>query len=704
MKVLKFGGSSVASATNISRVLDIVEAASNDDKVILISSAISGCTDTLIESGRLASLGDSSCLSLLEALCGRHDAIVKRLFTGDERKAVLEELHTVFDELNALVTSILGDKSISDARKQEIQTYGEILSTKILAAKFLAEGCKVKWLDSRDLVRTDGIKVEETITYTNIRKAVESEPGTVIFVAPGFIARDSQGCPTTLGRGGSDYSAALFAAATSADSLQIWTDVPGIMTTNPKTVSAARTIPQMSYESALCMAEHGAKVLYAPTVAPAMASGIAINIKNTFDPANPGTTIENLGKRKICEWMGVSNFSSGEDECICLVADGPIDVDLSLKRAVTALKDAGIVAIDTCSENHCIILKVRKAVEKQACAALHREFFEFAKPSAVDVYVAGHGSVGRSLERFIAAGTGTRAGKEIRLCSISSDRQFVDRVIAEAPRRSVFVDCTNSEDIYRKYVSLLNAGINIVSSNRRSFAVPYVEYAAMKQAALRNGCFLRYNTTVGTALPILESISGSSGYNDDLISIEAVVSCTLNHIITGYDGANTDSFAKLLQKAQIAGLTEQDPRTDLEGKDALRKLLILAREAGVPLEAEDVEVTPMLPEEFFNCSLEDFYSMLEASEPDFIKREAELDALDKRQRFVASIRRDAKSRTGYKAEIKMQLVGTDNPFYWISGTENVIVIKKEFSAPLVIKGAGEGAREAATGVINDIIR
>ena len=151
------------------------------------------------------------------------------------------------------------------------------------------------------------------------------------------------------------------------------------------------------------------------------------------------------------------------------------------------------------------------------------------------------------------------------------------------------------------------------------------------------------------------------------------------------------------------GLTEADPRTDLGGKDVLRKLLILAREAGVPLEADDVEIVPMLGPEFFDCPLEAFYERLAAYEPQFIAREAELDAVDRRQRFVASLRRDSAAPHGYRAEIKMQRVGPDSPFYWISGTENVTVVTSEYSAPLVIKGAGEGGRLAATGIIKDIL-
>lgn len=690
----------MASATRMSGVLDIVSETLKTDRVVLVSSAISGCTDALIRIGKYASEGDDRCWDEFKTLKDKHGNIIFRLFTGKEREKVFDKLEKEFSELFKLTMAISDRKAITPAESEYIQTFGEIFSTTVLAAKLETECWEVKWLDSRKLVEKDNGKK----TYSNIRSAVSRNPNKEIFVAPGFVAHDNQGRICTLGRGGSDFTAAIYAAALNADLIQIWTDVPGIMTSNPKVVPAARTIPKMSYEAALCMAEHGAKVLYAPTVAPAMAAGIPINIRNTFDPSNPGTMIEKLPAAAVCEWMGVSNMAVGENERIVLSAEGPIDGEASLKRALAALKDVGIAPVGTGSEDGCLTVDVRPAVVKEACRAIHKEFFEFAKLNVIDVYIAGRGAVGTAIEKAVEAGFAEGNGKQVNIAAISSDHTFADQVLRTAPRRSVFVDCTDDEQIFSRYVPLLEAGINIVSSNRRSLAVPFVEYAAMKRAAMRNGCFFRYSTTVGTALPVLETISGGANLRNGLESIEAVVSCTLNNIITGYDGANTESFATLLQKAQKAGLTEQDPRTDLGGHDALRKLLILAREAGVPLEEKDVEITPMLGKEYFDCSLEEFYSKLETAEPEFIRREAELDAIDKRQRFVASLRRDENSENGYKAEIKMQLVGVENPFYWVSGTENIITIKTSNAAPLTIRGAGEGARQAAMSVINDILK
>ena len=694
MIVLKFGGSSVASATAMSRVLDIVEQAAARDRVILISSAISGCTDALIQIGKA-----EDPENMLNALRDRHLAIISRLFTGAERTEAVAECRELFSEIRCI--------------PPVIEAFGELLSTKILARKLACEGYKTQWLDSRDLVLTapgsgsTGGPVDLEATGNAIRAAVAAHPEARIFVAPGFIARDTNGAVTTLGRGGSDYSASLYAASFDTVDLQIWTDVPGIMTANPKVVPAARTIPEISYRAAFDMARYGAKVLYAPAVEPARRHDIAINIRDTFNPSHPGTVISSRSS-SVREWKGVSSLDNPDDGTtrICLTGEGPSTGGYAAARRIgSALRDAGIKPLGEVSDEDGVnfFISVRTNVAQNAVAAIHREFFEERALSTVDVYVAGNGAVGQALKAIVDGCDGKfpSAGKRLRIREISSDHGFAAHVLAVARSRSVFVDCTDSEDIWRYFVPLLNAGVNIVCSNRRSLAIPYVEYAAIKAAAAENGCFFRYDTTVGNALPILQSISDGTGIGDGVSQIDAVVSCTLNYIITGYDGVRRESFATLLRRAQAEGLTEQDPRTDLGGRDALRKLLILSREAGVPLEENDVKITPMLGPEYFKGSVEDFYRLLDENEAKFVKREDELDAIGMRQRFVASLRRDA---SGYKAEIRMQLVGIDSPFYWISGTENVTVIHSGDAYPLVIKGSGEGAHLAASGIIRNILQ
>lgn len=690
--VLKFGGSSVATATNISRVLDIVGAEVQQGRqVILVSSAISGCTDALLEIAAAETTPERK-IELCQTLLERHLAIARRLFTGREQEAMAPLLQGLFEEMMAA----------PDAAKV---TFGEIFSTRILAEKLRCEHYRTQWLDSRELVVSDDLPE----SYRRIAAAVGDD--AQIFVAPGFIARDSAGTVTTLGRGGSDYSAAIYAAAVGAVSLQIWTDVPGIMTANPKAVSRARTVPQMPYQAALDMARCGAKVLYAPTVVPAMEASIAIEIKNTFDPANPGTTIQGAPSQESYRWIGVTSLAENDHIRMTLVASGVVpakEKETILQRLAEALRRGGIQALGEAKESDGLFsFPVSPMLEKRALEVLHREFFETVPLRTVDVYIAGHGAVGTALMEIIAEASDTireRTGKILRIADVADSRRpaFVDEILAAHPRGAVFVDCTNSHDLYRRYADLLRAGISIVSSNRRSFAVPYVEYAAMHAAAMQSGTFLRYETTVGAALPVLDAIAESANSCDEILSVEAVVSCTLNQILGDYTGEDV-SFAALLRQAQEAGLTERDPRVDLGGRDALRKLLILSRVAGIPLEESDVEVEPVV--KLSEGTTEEFYADLEAQEPALSLRALKASVKGRRLRFVASLEKDPAAPKGYRASIRVREVEKEHPAYHLRGTENAIILRSAFHPyPLVIEGAGEGAKQAASSILNDILK
>ena len=706
-RVLKFGGSSVADATAMSRVLDIVEGALNGGRVVLVSSAISGCTDGLLACAD----GDTEREALL---MDRHLAIVRRLFTGIDQAEASAEVMRLFAEMEA-------------APAGEKVTFGELLSTRILARKLDCERIPTHWVDSRELVVKDDLPE----TYRRIQAAVAATDAAVV-VAPGFICCDSTGQVCTLGRGGSDYSAALYAAALKADSLQIWTDVPGIMTANPKQVPAARTVPGMSYRAALEMAEHGAKVLYAPTVAPAMEAGIDIEIRNTFAPAGRFTRIS--AQPDAAPWIGVAS-QGGE---ICLVGTEEADLTGAIDTVQETLRTAGIAPLSVRVDGLNLLVRVREAIELPALQALHRAFFETRPLREVNLFIAGFGAVGKALVDMVgrtAATVAERTGKTLRVAGLGDSRRwridlggvasldgaaagdFVDAVLDLAPKGSVFVDCTDSETLYKRYPDLFRAGLHIVSSNRRSFAVPYVEYAAMQAAARENGCFFRYETTVGAALPMLESLAIGANSCDEILSIEAVVSCTLNQILSAYGEGPT--FASLVKAAQEAGLTEPDPRLDLGGRDALRKLLILAREAGVQLEEKDVVIEPMIPASLFGVPLEAFYKGLEELEPVFAQAQRDALAVGRRRRFVAFLEKDPAfgistkadkprggiSPLGYRAGIRVVEVPETHPAYYLRGTENAILIRSAFHpTPIVIQGPGEGARQAAASLLNDILR
>ena len=356
----------------------------------------------------------------------------------------------------------------------------------------------------------------------------------------------------------------------------------------------------------------------------------------------------------------------------------------------------------------------------QALRAIHRAFFQELPVQEVNLFIAGDGAVAKALIQLIqesASAVRERSGKTLRVVGRSNSRRYgidlggepfiglegdyIDAILQVAPKGSLFVDATNSKTLYKRYTELLQAGIGIVSSNRRSFAVPYADYAAMVASARENGAPLRYETTVGAALPILESIARGANSCNEVLSIEAVVSCTLNQILSDYEPGGP-SFASLVRHAAAEGLAEPDPRVDLGGRDALRKLLILSREAGVQLEESEVEVEPVVPSALLEGSLEQFYAALEAYEPLWAQKVTAASEKGFRLRFVACLE---KSADGYKAGIALKEVAPEHPAYYLRGTENAIIVRSAFHPyPLVIQGPGEGAREAASSILNDILR
>lgn len=647
MKVLKFGGSSVADATAISRVLDIIGREGEGDRVLTLCSAISGCTDALLEFASLREAG-LDCSQCLQTIYSRHKDIIRRLFTGAERKSVEDAFELDFEEMKSAPSP---------------ETYGEIFSSKIIAAKLAQEDRDTDWLDSRKLIilRDDG--VDKDLSYKNIQGAIGNSQ---FLVAPGFIAGDGEGNTVTLGRGGSDYSAALYAAALKADKLIIFTDVPGIMTTNPKDVPSAKPIAKLSYRSAFQLAAHGAKVLYAPTVEPAREISLPILIKDTFHPELPGSCI--CSEDESDAWIGIALDKTGGKTQLCIVSGSPIE-DKDTEEILNRLTRSGVSPIGTFVEDgNCLIIKLPQSEAREALKICHHICFE--RESRINLYLAGEGKVGKALLGIIA-----KTQAEICIKGISrhenEDEALFEAALADNSGRRVFVDCTDSETIHTRYAELLEAGVNVVSSNRRALSVPYREYAKMKLAARAGKSFLRYETTVGASLPILESINLSANSADEIISIEAVVSCTLNYILT-----SGLPFGEALAKARAVGLTEADPTMDLSGRDALRKLLILGREAGIPLEEEDVNIEPVDG------------SQIEAS-----------------QRFIALIEKDTDAPKGYRASIRLRSVSPEDPAYQVSGTDNMVSIRSAFHpSPLIIRGAGEGAKMAASSVLNDILR
>ena len=819
MQVLKFGGSSVADARNMSKVVDIVTNAVDRDRTILVASAISGCTDTLIRIGTLASQRDESYKGLIDGLQQRHHVIIKDFLPREKQEESLETCDALFDSLRSIAQGVFLLGELSPASLDAIQGFGELWSTKILAPKLASIGISTKWIDSRTIIRTiakgDKNIVDVQKTYSRVNEMVENNPITQLFVLPGFIASDKQGRTTTLGRGGSDYTASLYAVGCKARILEIWTDVPGMMTSNPKTVPTARTISNISYKAALELSHFGAKVIYPPTIQPVVTEGIPIYIKNTFDPEAPGTLIEKNPPRSKDSVIGISNsdniallslegsgmvgipgFSSrlfetlsqndiniilitqassvhtmciavsekdaekareAADRCfayeislgklnplkvekgfsiVCLVGDDVLNQSGATGRMLAALGNNSIPVRATAqgSSERNISVIISSSDADAAIKTIHNEFFDRKSGKDIHLFIAGYGVVGKALVDIISKNRDKieeRTGRRLHVCGLANSRRFVidknglaleniAELLAEGEssadeayftqlatltlENSVFVDCTASADIAFKYMNLFKRGYSVVACNKITFSAPYKHYAALKSAAIEIGATLRYETTVGAALPILESISRSVHSGDEILRIEAVLSGTLNYIFSNYAGGIGGTFAEVVKRAQDAGYTEPDPRLDLSGRDVLRKLLILSREAGVGIDEKDVDVSPILPEEFFEGDVEAFYAKLAANEDMFAAQYKEAAAQGLRQRFVASLVKDAEAPFGYKARIGLERVEADHPLYSLCGTDNAALIQTEFyPSPLVVQGAGAGAYQTASGVLNDIM-
>ena len=819
MQVLKFGGTSVANAEAIQKVVEIVSGSVDRDRTILVVSAIRGCTDSLIHIGNLASQRDESYIEIIDDLQDKHHQIIRELLPREKHDEACRTCDELFDSLRSIAQGVYLLGELSPTSLDAIQGFGELWSSKIIATKLASVGIATKWVDSRKIIRTvskgETNAVDIQKTYSRVNEMIGNNPITQLFVMPGFIASDKQGRTTTLGRGGSDYSASLMAVGCKARALEIWTDVPGMMTSNPKVVPTARTISNISYKAALELSHFGAKVIYPPTIQPVVTEGIPIYVKNTFEPQAHGTLIEKNPPRSKDAVIGISNsdniallslegsgmvgipgFSSrlfetlsqndiniilitqassvhtmciavsekdaekareAADRCfayeislgklnplkvekgfsiVCLVGDDVLNQSGATGRMLAALGSNSIQVRATAqgSSEKNISVIISSSDTDAALRTIHNEFFDRRSGKDIHLFIAGYGVVGKALVDIISKNREKiekRTGRRLHVCGLSNSRRFIlnknglsleniaeqladghssadeayfNKLATLTLENSVFVDCTASADIAFKYMNLFKRGYSVVACNKITFSLPYKQYAAVKEAAIEIGATLRYETTVGAALPILESISRSVHSGDEILRIEAVLSGTLNYIFSNYAGGNGGTFAEVVKRAQDAGYTEPDPRLDLSGRDVLRKLLILSREAGVGIDEKDVEISSILPDEFFEGDVNAFYAKLAENEAMFAERYNEAASKGLRQRFVASLVKDSESSFGYKAKIGLESVDASHPLYNLCGTDNAALIQTDFyPSPLVVQGAGAGAYQTASGVLNDII-
>ena len=809
MKVLKFGGSSVGTPESILQVKQIVE--SQQSEVIVVVSALGGVTDKLIGMAKMASAGDKGYMDEFEALSNRHEQMIRTVIpSGTSRKTTLyRRTRALLAELQNICEGLYLLRDMSPNMEDTVVSYGERLSSLIVAA--LIEGAIL--YDARDFMRTEfkggkhmlAKETTEQLILDTFSDAFTSDHKVI--VVPGFISRDvSTGHITNLGRGGSDYTAAVLAAVLGAEVLEIWTDVDGFMTADPRVISNAYVIDELSYVEAMELCNFGAKVVYPPTIYPAFHRNIPILIKNTFNASATGTIIRDhledrtrlikgissigdtslinvtgLGmvgiigiNHRIFQSLainGISVFFVAQASSESSTSIGVRDVDAELAAEVlneefakeialgemdpmqivnglatvaivgeNMRSNAGIAgqlfgvlgrnginvvaAAQGASETN-ISFVVDKNNLRKTLNVIHDSFF-LSEYKVLNLFICGVGTVGNSLIEQIRSQRERlmkERGLQLNVVGIASghygvfDREGIslidyrERLEAGGPSNlqrlrsevigmnifnSVFVDCTASAEVAGLYQDFLEHNISVVAANKIAASSDYTIYRNLKDTARAKGVKYLFETNVGAGLPVINTINDLINSGDHILRIEAVVSGTLNFI---FNQISADCrLSDTIRLAKEKGYSEPDPRIDLSGKDVIRKLVILAREAGYVLEQDDVEKHLFIPQNMFEGSLDDFWERVETLDDDFEARRRELERQQKRWRFVARFE-------GGKGCVALCEVDRWHPFYNLEGSNNIILITTERykEYPMMIQGYGAGAAVTAAGVFADIM-
>ncbi len=806
MKVLKFGGTSVGSVESILSLKAIVEKEAQKQPIIVVVSALGGITDKLIATSLLAQKGDETWKDEFQAMVERHHKMIDTIITDPrKREQLFNIVDSLFEQLRSIYFGVYLIHDLSKKTQDAIVSYGERLSSNIVAT--LVQGAK--WYDSREFIKTVRKNHKNTLDSELTNRLVRRTFSDLqrISLVPGFISKDRDTDEiTNLGRGGSDYTAAIIAAALDAEILEIWTDVDGFMTADPRVIKTAYTIKELSYIEAMELCNFGAKVVYPPTIYPVCVKNIPIRVKNTFNPDGEGSIIKQKVANNDKPIKGISSINGTTLITVAgLSMVGVIGVN---RRIFTALADNGISvfmvsqassenstsigvrdqdaaeAVDVLNgefakeietgamypmhaENGLATIAVvgenmkntpgiagklfgtlgRAGISMIACAqgapqtnisfvvksehlrkalnAIHDSFF-LSEYKVLNLFVCGVGTVGGQLleqihnqyeelkrtKRLKLNVVGIATSKKALFNSDGIDLANYRELLADAPEsnesklrdaiikmncfNSVFVDCTASKEVAEIYQPLLEHNISVIAANKIAASSSYEKYARLKETALARGVFFRYETNVGAGLPIIGTINDLRNSGDVILKIEAVLSGTLNFIFNEISADVTLSEA--VRRAKEQGYSEPDPRIDLSGKDVIRKLVILAREAGYKVEKTDVEAHLFIPDEFFEGSIEEFWKNLPKLDAGFEARRKQLDAEGKRWRFVATFDHG-------KLSVALKEVDRTHPFYNLQGSNNIVALTTERyrEYPMLIQGYGAGASVTAAGVFANIM-
>lgn len=812
MKVLKFGGSSVATPERIQGIIDILKTYySQGDKFTVVFSAFGGVTDTLIKMGQLAAKGDESYLDAFEAFSSRHLDAAKTLFSKENLSKVLPQLEHNHDVLKNLLYGIFLVREASLRTMDYVLSFGERNAAYIIAQALRQEGISAQYLDARKIIKTDktfgAAKVDFELTYKKIKDYYSEN--TDIQIVTGFIATAKGGLTTTLGRGGSDYTASLIAAGLNAAVIEIWTDVNGVLTADPRKVKKAFTIPSMTYHEAMEMSHFGAKVIYPPTLQPALAKSIPLYIKNTFNPSFEGTLVSSVSDPNGHAVKGISSI--GDVALLTLQGSGLFGVPGIAGRLFSCLAQANIniILITQGSSEHSIsfaiqphlALKAQKRVESEfgyemqtgvvdpvkvedhlsvvaiigenmryrpgiagrlfqalgmnginavaiaqgsselnisvvlpkadeakALNALHEAFF-LSDTYELHLFLVGVGLIGGTLIKQIreqAKFLKEKRSLEIKIIGLANSKKmlfnedgidlenwkellleseekmvpinFVNKMNNLNLSNTIFVDNTASESISNYYEKILDASISISTPNKIATSSAFLQYQRLKNIAEKRGVQFMYETNVGAGLPVISTLNDLINSGDQILKIEGVLSGSLSFIFNSFQAGTR--FSDIVKAAKAKGYTEPDPRDDLSGKDVRRKLIILARETGLQLEAKDVKIERILPEACLNAeTVADFFKEVEKVDEHFEVLRSAAENEEKVLRMVAKLDKGI-------ASIGLEAVGMSHPFFQLNGSDNMIVFSTERykDRPLVVRGPGAGAEVTAAGVFAEIIK
>jgi len=811
MKILKFGGTSVGSVESIQAVLKIVKASFDaGEKPLVVLSAMSGVTNLLTQMAEDAAAGkpfDEGLKQLEE----RHFEVVKKLIAVKYQNPVLTRLKLLFNELEELLQGVSALKELSNQSRDLIVSYGERCSNYLVAKVMEQEVPESEYINASYYVKTDSnfgnAHLNEPLTTQLIQALSHTHADKLLFVT-GFIGSNEQGRITTLGRGGSDYTAAIFGSVLNATAIEIWTDVNGMLTADPRIVKKAFSLPVLSYTEAMELSYFGAKVIYPPTMVPAFLKKIPIFIRNTFEPELAGTVIQFESGKSSYPIKGISSIA--DVSVINLTGSGMVGKSGFSGRLFTLLarEQINVILITQSSSEHSITFAVNPSDAEKAVKLINTEFelellanklsapvieeslsilaivgenmkrtpgmsgrlFQALGRNGINVRAIAQGSsefnisviinkddLAKALnavhDAFFAElkktlhvfnlGTGNIGATlfkqlheqhdflldhndiEIKLVGLANSRRmlfdadgvdlskwqaaldeqgevadlatFVSKMQAMNLPNCVFIDNTASKLPATYYEEIFKSNISIVTCNKIANSGDYAQYRSLHETARKHGVDFFYETNVGAGLPIVRVLKDLMLSGDRILKIEAILSGTISYIFNNFHG--DASFYDVVKKAQELGYTEPDPRDDLGGVDFMRKMLILARDAGHVIESTDVDLGNILPE---NClkasSVDEFYTELLKSDDYFNNLKDQAAKEGKVIRYIGSLEDG-------KVSISLQMVDETHPFYALSGSDNIISFTTERykERPLVVKGPGAGAEVTAGGVFADLV-